>query len=84
MLASQRNMTEPRIIIAPQTYAYGLLRMFQGLSERTRPLLQIVHTVEEALSALGIRSPRIRAMVDACPTPDPRSLSTSWSWVCAA
>jgi hypothetical protein len=36
-LASQRNMTEPRIIIAPQTYAYGVLRMFQGLSEPTRP-----------------------------------------------
>jgi len=57
-LASQPGMIEPRIIIAPQTYAYGLFLMLQGLSERTRPLLQIVHTVQEALSALDIRFPR--------------------------
>ena len=57
-LANQPGMTELSIIIAPQTYAYGVLRMFQGLSELSRPLLQIVHTVEEALSALDIRFPR--------------------------
>jgi len=57
-LAGQAGMTEPRIFIAPQTCTYGLLRMFQGLSEGSRPLLQIVHTVQEALSALGIRFPR--------------------------
>jgi hypothetical protein len=57
-LANQPGMTELRIMVAPQTYAYGVLRMFQGLSERSRPLLQIVHTIEEAFSALGIRSPQ--------------------------
>jgi hypothetical protein len=57
-LANQLGMTELHIMVAPQTYAYGVLRMFQGLSERSRPLLQIVHTIEEAFSALGIRSPQ--------------------------
>jgi hypothetical protein len=57
-LASQPGMSEPRIIIVPQVCAYGLLRMFQGLSEGSRTLLQIVHTVQEALSALGIPFPR--------------------------
>jgi len=57
-LAGQAGMTEPRIFIVPQACAYGLLRMFQGLSDGNRPLLQIVHTVQEALSALGIRFPR--------------------------
>ena len=32
--------------------------MFQGLSDDSRPLLQIVHTVKEALSALDIRFPQ--------------------------
>jgi hypothetical protein len=57
-LASQPDMTEPRIMIAPQVCVYGLLKMFQGLSEGSRPLLQIVHTIQEAFSALGIRFPR--------------------------
>ena len=57
-LAAQAGMTEPRIFIAPQACVYGLFRMFQGLSDGTRPLLQIVHTVQEALRALGIRFPR--------------------------
>ena len=56
-LACQAGMAEPRIIIAPQPYA-RVFRMFQGLSECSRPLLQIVHTVQEALNALEIRFPR--------------------------
>ena len=57
-LADQPGMIEPRIMIAPQACLYGMLRMFQGLSERSRPLLQIVHTVQEAFTALGIQLPR--------------------------
>lgn len=57
-LARQAGMTEPRIFIVPQMCAYGLFRMFQGLSDASRPLLQIVHTVQEAFSALDIRFPR--------------------------
>lgn len=57
-LAKQAGMTEPRIFIVPQMCPYGLLRMFQGLSDDSRPLLQIVHTVKEALSALDIRFPQ--------------------------
>ncbi len=42
-------------IVAPQVCAFGLCRMFQLLSDTTRPLLQIVHTLGEALaqSAFG-------------------------------
>ena len=48
--------TDPRIIVAPQTYAFGLFRMLQLLGELTHPLLHIVHTLDEAFAALGIES----------------------------
>ena len=47
--------TNPRIIVAPQTYAFGLFRMLQLLGELTHPLLHIVHTLDEAFAALGIQ-----------------------------
>jgi hypothetical protein len=50
-------------IVAPQTHAYGLCRMFQILAEATRPLLQIVHTVGEAFEAIGIQSPHFESSV---------------------
>jgi hypothetical protein len=50
-------MADPRIIVAPQTFAFGLFRMLQLLGERTDPLLQIVHTLDEAFAELGIPSP---------------------------
>ncbi len=45
------------IIVASGDHAFGLCRMFQILGEKTRPLLQIVHTMEEAFAAVGIPSP---------------------------
>jgi len=47
----------PRIIVVPDTVGFGLSRMFQSVGEPTRPLLQVVHTLEEAFSALGVQSP---------------------------
>jgi hypothetical protein len=49
--------TLPRVIVAPNPLLFGLARMFQIIGERTRPLLQVVHTRAEAFSALGVQSP---------------------------
>ncbi len=46
----------PRIIVAPTAVAFGLSRMFQMLGESTRPLLEVVRTMDEALAALDIPS----------------------------
>ena len=46
--------TRPRIFVVPQKHGFGLCRMFQLVGEEKRPLLQIVHTLEEALTALHI------------------------------
>lgn len=43
-------------IVAPEGLAFGLCRMFQIRAERTRPGLQIVHTLGEAFGAIGIQS----------------------------
>jgi hypothetical protein len=51
------DATRPRIIVAPTAVAFGLARMFQMLGESTRPLLEVVRTLDEALAALGIQSP---------------------------
>jgi hypothetical protein len=50
------DATRPRIIVAPGAVAFGLSRMFQMLGESTRPLLEVVRTMDEALTALGIQS----------------------------
>jgi hypothetical protein len=51
-----------RVIVAPTTLLFGLFRMFQILSQRTRPMLIVVHTLEEAYLVLGVRSPRFEPM----------------------
>jgi len=43
-------------IIAPKAYEFGLARMFQIEGEHTRPLLDVVHAMDEALKALGVQS----------------------------
>jgi|SRR5271167_3007714 len=52
----------PRLIVAPKTHVFGLARMFQIMGERTRPLLSVVHTVDEAFAALGVRSPHFEPL----------------------
>jgi len=44
-------------IIAPEGLPYGLCRMFQIGGEYRRPLLQVVHTLDEAFTAIGVPSP---------------------------
>jgi hypothetical protein len=51
-------ITRPRIIAAMTPVGFGFARMFQTLGEATRPLLEVVHTVDEALARLGIQSPQ--------------------------
>jgi hypothetical protein len=46
-----------RVLVIPQTFIYGLARMFQLLGEKTRPELHVVRTMEEALHLLGVDSP---------------------------
>jgi hypothetical protein len=47
----------PRVIVAPTPLLFGLSRMFQMMGEGARPLLQTVHTLDEAFDALGVQSP---------------------------
>ncbi len=47
----------PRFIVVPEKVGYGLMRMFQIVGESARPLLHVVHTLDEALGALGAQSP---------------------------
>jgi hypothetical protein len=57
------SMADPRIIVAPQQYAFGLFRMLQLLGEPTHTPLQIVHTLDEVFAALGIPSPHFKPLV---------------------
>ena len=47
---------QPRVVVAPTTFDYGLARMFQIMGESTRPLLHVVHTLDEAFAVLGVQS----------------------------
>lgn len=50
--------THPRVIAVMTPVGFGFARMFQTVGEATRPLLEVVHTVDEALTKLGIQSPQ--------------------------
>ena len=52
----------PRFIVVPMTAGYGLMRMFQIAGESARPLLHVVRSVDEALSALGAQSSHFEAL----------------------
>jgi hypothetical protein len=63
-LADARNLS---FIVAPQIHVFGLCRMFQILEEGKLPLLQIVHTLDEAFVAMGIKPPHFEPSI--IPTP---------------
>ena len=46
-----------RVLVVPQDLLYGMMRMFQILSEKTRPELRVVRTMDEAYRLLLIESP---------------------------
>jgi len=49
-----RDPSRPRVIVAPPGVPFGLARMYQTLSDRTRPLLEVVGTMAAACAMLGI------------------------------
>lgn len=53
----------PRIIVAPHIVAYGLLRMFQLVADRSRPNFHVVRTVEQAMKLLHVQSPEFHSLV---------------------
>ena len=57
-----RDPKRPRVVVAPTPSIFGLARMFQALGEETRPLLTIVHTMEEAYKELHLRTPRFEPL----------------------
>jgi hypothetical protein len=46
-----------RVFVTPKNALYGMARMFQILTEKNRPDLSIVRTLDEAYRLLGIASP---------------------------
>jgi hypothetical protein len=47
-----------RIGVAPKDLLYGLVRMFQLLTESTRPNFQNVRTLEEAYRLINVEAPQ--------------------------
>ena len=52
--ASERG----RIAVFANDVGFNMARTFQRLGESTRPLFHVVRTLDEALEALGVESPR--------------------------
>lgn len=52
----------PRVVVASGDHVYGVARMFEMLSEETRPNLEVVRTMEEAYKLLDIKEPKFRAI----------------------
>jgi hypothetical protein len=46
-----------RVIVAPEDSKYGMVRMFQIITELTRPDLQVVRTLDAAYHLLNVESP---------------------------
>jgi hypothetical protein len=55
-------VTHMRVLVIPQTFIYGLARMFQILTEDTRPELYVVRTMDEAYGLLQVESPDFRPL----------------------
>jgi hypothetical protein len=51
-----------RIVVAPQDYIFGMMRMLEILSEKSRPELRVVRTMEEAYRLLGVETPEFKAV----------------------
>lgn len=46
-----------RVVVAPNDFLFGMMRMLQILSEQSRPELHVVRTMAEAYRLLQIESP---------------------------
>ena len=49
-----------QVVVAPMDSVYGLGRMFEMLSDQSRPNMHVVLTVREAYALLGVISPQFR------------------------
>jgi len=47
----------PRFIVAPPVYLFGMARMYELVGYRTGSNVKVVHSMREALAALGIPNP---------------------------
>ncbi|HET8826841.1 MAG TPA: hypothetical protein VFM77_16990 [Terriglobales bacterium] len=54
--ASIYNRASRHVVIAPQAHGFGLTRMYQVYARETRPNMEVVHTLEQALKCLGLDS----------------------------
>ena len=52
----------PRFVVVPAEFGLSVSRMFEIAVEHKRPLLKIASTIDEALGALGIRSPQFEPL----------------------
>jgi hypothetical protein len=55
-------LRRPRIIAVMSPTGFGFARMFQIAGAETRPLLEVVHTRDEALATLGVQSPHFEPL----------------------
>lgn len=53
-----------RVLVIPRDFIFGLARMFQILTEETRPELRVVRTMDEAYRLLEVTSPEFRPVND--------------------
>jgi hypothetical protein len=52
------------VIVAPTEAEFGLARMFELLSQDTRPNVRVVHSMEEALDMVEVKSPNFLPIVE--------------------
>lgn len=53
----------PTFIVAPQEHLFGLARMYELVGSTKRSNLTIVHSLEQALAALGVSSAKFETIV---------------------
>jgi hypothetical protein len=51
----------PRYVIAPPDHVFGMVRMFQ-MSGKSREMLRVVRSAEEAYAALGVKEPHFEKL----------------------
>jgi hypothetical protein len=52
----------PRVVIPPPAARLSLLRIVEIVAQVTRPRFKVVHTMSEALAALGVQSPHFEPL----------------------
>lgn len=49
-----------RIIIAPSPHVFGMARMFELAGQDAHPVVNVVHTEQEAWAILGVKEPQFK------------------------